>query len=90
MRNAIRAYDLFSSLDPFKESDLLRAHGILMESFVDDAGKYRASGVGVFGETGMVHLAPPAGARGGAYGGFVRVARGFEGSSAYPVVRVPL
>ncbi len=61
MRNAIRAYDLFSSLDPFKESDLLRAHGILMESFVDDAGKYRASGVGVFGETGMVHLAPPPG-----------------------------
>ena len=59
VRNAIRAYDLFSSLDPFKEGDLLRAHGVLMESLVDDAGKYRTGGVGVFGETGMVHLAPP-------------------------------
>lgn len=31
----------------------------MMESLVENAGRYRAGGVGVFGESGLVHLAPP-------------------------------
>ncbi len=59
VRNAIRVYDLYSQLNPFSEKDLLKAHGVMMEALTDDAGKYRSGGVGVFGEKGMVHMAPP-------------------------------
>lgn len=59
VKNAIRTYDMFPSLDPFSEKDLLRAHGTMMEALTDDAGSYRRKGVGVFSETGLVHMAPP-------------------------------
>lgn len=60
VRNAIRAYELYSSFNPFDERDLLKAHSIMMEALADDAGHYRSSGVGVFGDKGLVHMAPPA------------------------------
>lgn len=59
VKNAIRVYDLYSQLNPFSEKDLLKAHSIMMEALTDDAGKYRSGGVGVFGESGLVHMAPP-------------------------------
>ena len=59
VKNAIRVYDLYSQLNPFSEKDLLKAHGIMMEALTNDAGRYRNDGVGVFGETGLVHMAPP-------------------------------
>lgn len=59
VKNAIRVYDLYSQLNPFVEKDLLKAHSIMMEALTDDAGRYRSGGVGVFGETGLVHMAPP-------------------------------
>ena len=60
VKNAIATYELYPSLDAFKEKDLLKAHGVMMQALVDDAGRYRRGGVGVFGEKGLVHLAPPA------------------------------
>ncbi len=60
VKNAIATYELYPSLDPFKVEDLLKAHGVMMQALVDDAGRFRRSGVGVFGEQGMVHMAPPA------------------------------
>ena len=60
VRNAIRTYELYPSLNPFDIKDLLKAHGVMMESLVDKPGRFRHSGVGVFGEHGLVHLAPPA------------------------------
>lgn len=59
VKNAIRTYDMFPSLDPFSEKDLLRAHATMMQALADDAGSYRSKGVGVFSETGLVHMAPP-------------------------------
>ena len=59
VKNAIATYNLYQSLDPFSVKDLLRAHGVMMQSLVDDAGRFRHGGVGVFGEKGLVHLAPP-------------------------------
>ena len=32
----------------------------MMEALTDDAGRYRSGGVGVFGEKGLVHMAPSA------------------------------
>ena len=60
VKNAIKTYELYPTLDPFKEKDLLKAHGVMMQALVDNAGHYRQSGVGVFSEHGLVHLAPPA------------------------------
>ena len=60
VKNAIATYELYPKLDAFKEKDLLKAHGVMMQALVDDAGHYRRGGVGVYGEKGLVHLAPPA------------------------------
>ena len=60
VKNAIATYDLFPTLNPFDEKDLLLAHKTMMQSLVDNPGRWRTSGVGVFGETGCVHMAPPA------------------------------
>ena len=60
VKNAIKTYELYSSLDAFDEDDLLKAHAQMMEAMIDDAGCYRHSGVGVFSDKGLVHMAPPA------------------------------
>lgn len=60
VKNAIKVYDAYRSLNPFSEKDLLKAHGIMMEALTDDAGRYRKGGVGVYGEKGLIHMAPPA------------------------------
>lgn len=60
VKNAIATYELYPTLDAFKEKDLLKAHGVMMQALVDQPGRYRSGGVGVFGEKGIVHLAPSA------------------------------
>ena len=59
VKNAIQTYDLYPTLDAFKEKDLLKAHGVMMQALMDHPGQYRSKGVGVFGERGVVHMAPP-------------------------------
>lgn len=60
VRNAIRTYELYPSLNPFDVNDLLKAHRTMMEALIDQAGQFRHTGVGVFSETGCIHVAPPA------------------------------
>lgn len=60
VKNAIATYELYPTLNPFSVKDLLKAHGVMMQALVDDAGRFRRGGVGVFGEQGIVHMAPPA------------------------------
>ena len=60
VKNAIKTYEMYPTLDAFKEKDLLKAHGVMMQALVDNPGHYRRGGVGVYGEKGLVHLAPPA------------------------------
>lgn len=60
VRNAIRTYELYPSLNPFDIKDLLKAHEVMMESLIDRPGRFWHSGVGVFGDKGLVHMAPPA------------------------------
>lgn len=59
VKNAVKVYDAFSSFDAFSEKDLLAAHRMMMEALVDSPGRYRTGGVGVYGESGLVHVAPP-------------------------------
>ena len=60
VRNAFAAYEQVSKWQPRSQSDLLAAHGLLMDGLVDDAGHYRKGGVGIYSDKGLVHMAPPA------------------------------
>jgi len=59
VKGAIRAYDYLDGYDYKNEKDLLKAHKILMEKLLDNAGVYRQTNVGVGGKDGVTHVAPP-------------------------------
>ena len=59
VKNAIDAYHLMQQINPHSEKDLLKAHRLMMQDLIKENGKYRSSGVEVFGNEGIVHLAPP-------------------------------
>lgn len=60
VKNAFEAYDHILDLDPYKVSDLLKAHEMMMSSLVPEAGRFRSGSVGVFAGNTLIHLAPPA------------------------------
>jgi len=59
-RNAIQAYDCLIGWEATKQNDLLEAHQTLMRGMIDDAGRFRHSGVGVMQGSDVIHVAPPA------------------------------
>ncbi len=60
VNNAINVYDNIKSLKPYSYKSFLNAHKTLMKNLVDDSGKYRTQGVGIFKGSQITHLAPPA------------------------------
>lgn len=60
VKNALQAYELLLTLNPYEEKDLLKAHKLMMADLVELNGKYRKDGVGIFDGNQVVHLAPPA------------------------------
>lgn len=60
VKNALQAYELLLSLNPYNEKDLLKAHRLMMQDLVSRNGKYRKDGVGIFDGKDVVHVAPPA------------------------------
>lgn len=60
VKNALQAYELLLTLNPYEEKDLLKAHKLMMADLVERNGKYRKDGVGIFDGNQVVHLAPPA------------------------------
>ncbi len=61
VNGAIKVYDNLATFDYKNLDDLLRAHKMLMEEILNNAGAFRNSNVGVGGEEGVVHVAPPHG-----------------------------
>ena len=59
VKNAIVAYDELLECSPYEEKDLLKQHGLMMKDLVENAGKYRNAGVGVFDGNVSIHVAPP-------------------------------
>jgi len=59
VRGAIAAYEKLDAWEPYSLKDLLTAHALLMHGLVDDPGKLRTGGVGVFQGGKVVHMAPP-------------------------------
>ncbi len=60
VRNAFAAYEQLPKWKADSEVDCLTAHGFLMAGLVDEAGCYRNSGVGIYNNQALVHMAPPA------------------------------
>lgn len=61
VRNANKAYDELSKLNPYKVESFLKAHGILMKGLIESAGRFRSRSVGIADARGNVsHIAPPA------------------------------
>ena len=58
VNGAIKVYDNLATFDYKNLDDLLRAHKMLMEDILNNAGTFRNSNVGVGGEEGVVHVAP--------------------------------
>jgi Fic family protein len=60
VRNAFSAYEAMPQWAPGERADLLRAHELLMYGLIDDAGRFRQAGVGIYRGEQLVHTAPPA------------------------------
>lgn len=60
VRNAFAAYEKLELWQPQQIDDLLSAHRLLMHGLVDDAGRFRSGGTGIYQGQELVHMAPPA------------------------------
>ncbi|MDO4401299.1 MAG: Fic family protein, partial [Coriobacteriia bacterium] len=60
VQNADRAYAMLAELDPTSVSDLLRAHGVMMDGLIPEAGCFRAKNVGVYDGERLIHAGTPA------------------------------
>jgi len=57
--NAIKVYDVLASFNPTSSKSFLLAHKLLMTGLVDQPGKYRTQGVGIFQGDNVAHVGPP-------------------------------
>ena len=60
VQNAYEAYEIMSKLNPYSVKDLLKAHKIMMEDLVKEAGVFRSKGVGVYAGDQLIHAGTPA------------------------------
>ena len=60
VKNAYEAYEQLLTCNPYSAQDLLKAHRILMNGLVKEAGNFRSGAVGIFAGDRLVHMAPPA------------------------------
>ncbi|MDD3001672.1 MAG: Fic family protein [Candidatus Riflebacteria bacterium] len=56
VKNAYRAYDKIMFFDPYSVNDFLRAHKLMTEGLLAEAGKFRSKNVGVFDDSILIHL----------------------------------
>ncbi|WP_130836059.1 Fic family protein [Lachnoclostridium sp. Marseille-P6806] len=59
-KNAYEAYEAMTRLNPYSVKDLLKAHKIMMEGLVKEAGIFRSKGVGVYAGNQLIHAGTPA------------------------------
>lgn len=58
VQNAIKVYDLIHNFNPYQLKDLEKAHSILMNGLIANAGKLRTSNVGIVKGYKVEHIAP--------------------------------
>jgi Fic family protein len=52
-------YDAIGTFNSLHSTDLLKAHGILMNHLVEERGCWRSGNVGIFKGSALTHMAPP-------------------------------
>ena len=60
VKNAFLVYSQIESFDPYSVKDFLKAHKLLMNDLIYNAGKFRTKGVGIYDGDRLVHAAPKA------------------------------
>ena len=58
IQNAIKVYEQLNTFNPFQLRDLEKAHAILMNGLIDNAGKLRTTNVGIVKGSKVEHIAP--------------------------------
>ena len=56
VKNAYEAYDKIMTFDPYDVKDFLKAHKLMTQGLVEEAGKFRSGDVGVFDGDVAVHI----------------------------------
>jgi len=59
VKNAIKAYENIDSYNPTSLTSFCKAHGILMNGLIENAGKIRTKSVGILKGSTVTHIAPP-------------------------------
>jgi Fic family protein len=59
VKNAIKAYDKIDSFNPTSIVSFCKAHEILMNGLIENAGKIRTKSVGIIKGSTVTHVAPP-------------------------------
>jgi len=59
VKGAIKAYEQIEKYNPSTLNDLLLAHKLMMSGILNNAGSFRNENVGVYGQDGVSHVAPP-------------------------------
>ena len=59
VKNAIELYAELTELDAYDLDSMCRAHGILMNSLIENAGQFRRTAVGILKGNNITHVAPP-------------------------------
>lgn len=57
--NSFATYETMEEWEASAEEDFLAAHELLMRGLVDETGRYRSGGVGIFQGEELVHMTPP-------------------------------
>ncbi|GHT95388.1 Fic family protein [Betaproteobacteria bacterium] len=60
VKNAFAAYSQLEHFKPYAIADFLKAHKRMMQSLVEEAGKFRSKGVGIYDGSKLIHAAPQA------------------------------
>ena len=58
VKNAIAVYDFLDKLNPYSFESFCKAHGILMNGLIENAGKLRTKSVGIVKGSEIAHIAP--------------------------------
>lgn len=58
VQNAIKVYDQLHQFNPYRLKDLEKAHSVLMNGLIDNAGKLRTKNVGIVKGSNVKHIAP--------------------------------
>lgn len=59
VKNAIELYSRLNEFNAYEIDSLCRAHGILMNTLIENAGQFRRTAVGIMKGNNITHVAPP-------------------------------